>query len=730
MKKFLIGCFLLIVLGYGADYLYYYNGDLYLPQTGETVCLTGSDSDTLYLDTGSGPAAFEIRGVNLELSKPGAFASDGAITEEEYLRWFEQIQALGANTIRIYTVANPAFYEAFYQYNVNNPDPLYLIHGAVIDDYLIHAQYSALDEDFYKPFLEECKDVVDVIHGRHKRAAEGGSLFPSRYSRDISPWVFGYILGVEWENNFIVFTNGSEAQVPQYEGTYLRTQNARSFEVVLAAIGDETIRYETEKYGAQRALAFTNWYATCPLEFSEAVKLGNEKFGSLDVNCIQATEAFTGGLFASYHVYPYHPEYILQEPETSDTPNIYLAYLTRLTKHHTMPVVIAEFGVPASRGMASYEQNRELGRDQGGINETRQGEALVSMYQDIRAAGCAGGIVYSWQDEWFRSAWNTIPTVDLDTSIFWRDYQTNEQCFGLLSFDPGEEQSICYVNGDRSDWQEEDLVTEQDGVRLSMKYDLEFIYFLVEQDGFSIDTDTLYIPIDTTEKSGSTTAAGLNLRMSEAADFVLQISGRENSRLLVQERYDAAAVLYGSQLRRSFNPFVNPPAKDSDRFNQILLPLLEKDYYFNRGGNLTTDWVEVTFWDYYSSTASGYSMLTQSYETGKLTYGNADPAAADFDSLADFCAGDGFVEIRLPWQLLNFADPSTMRIHDDYYERYGVEYLSISSIRVGVGDGRKTIEMAELPMKKLGRKPEYHERLKESYYILQDHWTAESARTG
>ena len=35
---------------------------------------------------------------------------------------------------------------------------------------------------------------------------------------------------------------------------------------------------------------------------------------------------------------------------------------------------------------------------------------------------------------------------------------------------------------------------------------------------------------------------------------------------------------------------------------------------------------------------------------------------------------------------------------------------------------KNTIQMAEFPMKKLGRTPEYHERLKESYYILQDFW--------
>ncbi|MFR5195955.1 MAG: hypothetical protein ACLTEX_11700, partial [Eggerthella lenta] len=77
----------------------------------------------------------------------------------------------------------------------------------------------------------------------------------------------------------------------------------------------------------------------------------------------------------------------------------------------------------------------------------------------------------------------------------------------------------------------------------------------------------------------------------------------------------------------------------------------------------------------------------ESYETGKLVYGDANPAHENFDSMADFCYGDGFVEIKLPWQLLNFSNPSDMQIHDDYYEHYGVENMKIDRMYVGVGDG-------------------------------------------
>lgn len=721
MKKFLIICLVLILAYFAGDYLYYYTGTLYPPYIGEVTCYTGTDSESLYLDQGNGLEVFDLKGVNLGLGKPGNFATDYAITKEEYLLWFGQIQELGANTIRIYTIAHPTFYEAFYQYNVNNPQPLYLIHGIWADDYLINSCYSAFDEKFYEPFLEKCKDVVDIVHGRHKQTADNRVL-PFHYSRDISPWVYGYILGIESEGDIVAFTNESESQAEQYQGEYLYTQNARNFEILLAAMGDRTIAYETKKYGSQRAVAFANWPSTCPLEFPENVKQAHKKYAQVDANDIHATKAFMGGLFAAYHIYPYYPEYVLYEQETSDTENTYLAYLTRLNEHHTLPVVIAEFGVPASRGMAAYEQNRELGRDQGNINETQQGEALVSLYRDIKTSGCAGGIVFNWQDEWYKRTWNTIPTVDLANTVYWSDYQTNEQCFGLLSFDPGKEESICYVDGDRSDWTDGDVVTEQNGYRLSMKYDVKFIYFLVEKEGFHIDRDCLYIPIDTTWKSGSTVADNLKLTATEPMDFVIQIDGKDNSRLWVQERYNTCTALYGNQIKRFFNQYLNPPAADSTQFQTVQLILHELDYY------MSDEIIE--FWDYNFNDPYLCYTLAQTYETGKLTYGNANPDREEFDSLADFCAGEGFVEIKLPWQLLNFADPSTMRIHDDYYERYGVEYLSVGDIRVGVGDGTETVQMAEFPMKKLGRSPEYHERLKQSYYILQEYWTAEPLNAG
>ena len=88
-----------------------------------------------------------------------------------------------------------------------------------------------------------------------------------------------------------------------------------------------------------------------------------DKFASVDVEHIVATDEARGGMFASYHVYPYFPDYGRYVEELSgvvdDTGqvNTYYAYLRSLVEHHSMPVVIAEFGIPAARGVAQQDHN-------------------------------------------------------------------------------------------------------------------------------------------------------------------------------------------------------------------------------------------------------------------------------------------------------------------------------------------------------------------------------------
>lgn len=813
MKKFIIACCCLIALAAAGVYGYFGYGIRFLPvfgqpaeisapfvQTGKTIYKAGPDG-TL--------EPFEIKGVDLGAGQPGNFATDYAITKETYLRWFSQIQAMGANTIRIYIVLGSDFYEAFYEYNKGNPDPLYLIHGVWLNDYANNSHMSGFDREYLDVFKEDVRTMLDVIHGQ--RPIELGRLAGTgTYTKDISPWVIGFILGVEWEPPTVAYTNLADDDRTNFAGEYLYTDEGTvPFLNMLAEVGNEALRYETDRYRQQHLVAFSNWPQTDPNEFPELIAAYFGKYTALDVDLVHASDKVKSGMFASYHIYPYHPDFLRYIPEyasqvdESGNVNTYYAYLRLLNEHHKLPVVISEFGVPSSRGRASTDANTY--RNQGGLTETEQAYAIAQCYKDIKDAGCAGCIVFSWQDEWFKRSWNTWANVDLLKTPYWSDCQTNEQNYGLLAFDPGDSRSACYVDGDDEEWADADVIGSFGGETISAKYDEKFVYLMVR--GADIGKDRpLYLPIDTNQAVGSTTARGTNvthdleedllaviddetvrtqvervldgesdvtlrkladalskaedvaegefsvteeeaaepayqlavallehvvatdaledafetaLEFDRAADFLVVIDGESDSRLLVQERYEAIRATSLFQLTGE-DPYADPPKKDSDLFKPVYMELNTLGIRVADG-----DAVESVIELDLNNLARENQRYLDVYETGRLTYGNANPSSADFNSLADFMFGDDFVEIKIPWQLLNFSNPSEMQVHDDYYERYGVENLAIDSMWVGAGDGEASIPLFELPLEGWGTDVTAHERLKLGYFIMQDIWTGE-----
>ena len=143
---------------------------------------------------------------------------------------------------------------------------------------------------------------MDVLHGERDLSLGRGTGSGS-FRMDVSPWVIGYILGVEWEDVTVAYTNEKYAGDPaytSYTGTYLTTtQDATAFEAMLARVGDEIIRYETERYHQQRLIAFSNWPTTDPFCYSVVTTYFRTKFTSVNVEHIQPTDAFLSGYFAS-----------------------------------------------------------------------------------------------------------------------------------------------------------------------------------------------------------------------------------------------------------------------------------------------------------------------------------------------------------------------------------------------------------------------------------------------
>ena len=117
----------------------------------------------------------------------------------------------------------------------------------------------------------------------------------------------------------------------------------------------------------------------------------------------------------------------------------------------------------------------------------------------------------------------------------------------------------------------------------------------------------MFIPIDTTPKTGSTYCKNYGLRFDRAVDFVLAIDGRDNSRLLVQERYEVLRAMFYHETHDA-DAYLDPPDADTPLFKPIELMLQTATPL------LTGNW----------------QASSETYETGDLAYGNANPVVARF----------------------------------------------------------------------------------------------------
>ncbi|MCI8484144.1 MAG: family 2 glycosyl transferase [Lachnospiraceae bacterium] len=621
-------------------------------------------------------------GVNIGAGKPGAFPGEFAITKDDYLRWFRQISEMHADTIRVYTVLMPEFYEALAEYNAAAENPLYFIQGVYNNEEDISNICDAYGEDskITKDWIAMCETIVDVVHGNAVIDPVPGNA-SGTYTADVSQYLLGWILGIEWQPDFVINTDESNPDKNVFEGKYLYTEEATPFEAFLASGMDACIAYETENYKMQHPTAFANWVTTDPLSHPGEPNPEMEDAVSVDAEHVKAKPEFKAGLFTSYHVYPYYPEMMRYAPEllTEDPKNPYKHYLNDLNSYHTMPVVISEFGVPASRGITHLAH--DPGFNQGGLTEEEQGNAIVSMLSDIIETGCAGACVFIWQDEWFKRTWNTMDYTDGEIRPYWCDVQTSEQFFGLLSFDPGE-QPVCVVDGDDKEWEGEEPLLVSGNTELYVRSDEAYVYLMIRG-----DNDNINITLDTIENQGNSEYGG--------ADFSLELKGTEESRLLIDPYYDVNYWLYTTGLyaeNKILEVKEGYAEPDSNKFEAIYLML-------NRPVLLT----------------DGTLVETEQIETGRLRHGNADPDSSDYNSRADFCIKDQVTEIRLPWLLLNIPKPNVKMRIANLYANDEITYEAIDHINFAIGDESAPYLWEEWMM------PTYRERLKQSYYILQDY---------
>ena len=653
---------------------------------------------------------FFIKGVNMGAAKPGCFPGEMGISKSDYKRWFKEIAAMNANAIRVYTILGPAFYEAFYEYNMFTRKPLYLFHGVWNNEEAISKFQNAYQPEITDEFKSEICDLIDVLHGEKTIPARFGHA-SGTYNWDVSPYVAGYILGIEQDAGFVISTNEKNSQVKSFNGDFLYTKDASPYECWLAEIGDYAIGYEHRKYNTQRPVSWTNWITTDPLQHLSDPDRYMEDAVSVNIEHIGVKSGFQAGLFASYHIYPYYPEFMSYDPvytkyiDEKGKVNPYEAYLRDIHAYHSVPLLVAEFGIPSSRGCT--HENILTGYNQGFVTEKQAGEDIADMFDSIVASGCCGGLVFSWQDEWSKRSWNTMDYDLPDRRSFWSNPQASEQCYGILSFDPGAGKSVCYVDGNIGEWSTVRPLAHMNGLHLYAMSDEKYVYFLVRDDGQNIETSKYAIAVSGQKDQGNYTFKMEGLVFHHPASQCIIIHGKDDSAVYVDAYYDVFYRQYS--LLSDLNIVERNEAfevKNSGIFNPINLVL-------RRGLDFPL---------------TGLHLPASFYETGKLLFGNANPRSETYNSLADFFINpkNRSIEIRIPWQLLNVADPSTKTVMGDLYthEQFNINPVHIDGfnlelyrIDTGVTEGGSGFYSWK-PWEKV----HYHERLKESYNTIKDNF--------
>ena len=636
---------------------------------------------------------FFVKGVDIGAAKPGFWPGEFGISEEDYLRWFHMIGELNANTIRVYVPQMPGFYNALLTYNIQVDQPLYLLQGIYMNEELIVAHRNAFQDELLNIFYRDIAHTIDIIHGNATVEKLPGNA-GGEYRADVSAYVIGYLPGIEFSADFVLGTNEQNPEKTSFSGTYVKTENASPFEVFLAEAQEYMIDYEQAHYSVQRPIAITNWITTDPLPHPGEPNPGMEDAASVDVEHIKATDAYTAGFFASYHVYPYYPDMMSYDPAyiSGENPNPYRAYLTELNAYHTMPVLVAEFGIPTSRGKTHV--NAVTGFDQGNIEESRQGEMLVSMMNDIRSVGCMGGLIFSWQDEWFKRTWNTTDQEEAERRPYWHSVESPEKCFGLLAFDPGETLAVK-IDGETDDWSGSDVVSESGGLCLSVQSDEAYLYFMIDLGTTPFGQDTIYIAADTIADQGNLSFGAL--RFAQGADFLIQLHQQSDSVMLVDPYYDVFQYQYAVQSK-----LVEPIEHQQDIYSGTFVPLYAA---MSRALELPNTQEVIPF---------------SKFDAGKLTYGISDTDSPAFNSLADFYAKDGVVELRIPWLLFNVRDPGTRNIIANWNKTGSVTGQSVESFAFAVCSDQSadTVQFGAYNWQSWDL-PTYHERLKKSYPIVQ-----------
>ncbi len=648
---------------------------------------------------------FYILGANLGPAAPGYFPGSPPLQGSYYTQWLRFAEQANANVVRAYTLLPPAFYRAF-RHHVNGGGKLRLYQQIWVGD---PPGKDLYDTSFVEETKREIRYVVDALHGRGDippKYARGSGV----YENNIAEHVAALLLGRELEASVALRTDLLNPGKNKFEGKYITVSSGTPTEVWFAEMLDYLVGYQADTYNWQHPVAIVNWPPLDPLRHPTEASLVEEvrirtrrgealaqpteveddnDTASIDESKFRATGAFAAGLFASYHVYPYYPDFLILDPQylnarDSQGPNPMFGYLRRLQEKIPHPLVVTEYGIPNSIGISHFHP---YGWHHGGHSEQGQADLLIRLTRSIREAGCAGSVVFALIDEWYKHNWLTVDFEQpLDRTPLWINELDPEKRYGLVGFRTSQWKLF---GSDATAWSGERRIYQASGASpegvptvesVQVAGDEAFLYLRLNLNCLDCrgpgrrpdgkpDFDQAAFAVAINTAPG---LAGLeqlpfgNLTMPNGANFLLYLRDTGHARLLVADNYNPYRIMgkgVGGETELGYRRGLAITRDARGSFDEFIVETNRQRY--GRDGSVYRG---------------------QRYSRSTLRYGSGNPSSPDYDSLAEWYAdvNQRAITVRLPWGKLLVTDPSSSQVFFGIQESLRVRAAPTSGLDLAV----------------------------------------------
>jgi hypothetical protein len=516
---------------------------------------------------------------------------------------------------------------------------------------------------------------------------------------------------------------------------------------------DTLVAYETTRYRTQRPVAYTNWPTLDPMRHPTEATVAAEvalrtlqgewlaslpreyenDTAGLDATLLRPTPAFRAGVFAAFHAYPYYPDFMVLDSaygqaRSSEGPSHYFGYLQDLkARHPNLPVLIAEYGMPASRAVAHLQPQ---GWHHGGHTEAAMAEIDARLTREIAEAGMAGGVLFAWMDEWFKRNWLVTDfEVPVDRNRLWLNRLDPEQMYGVIAMDPVPAVAGAGVAERAAAWRRvPPLLSTRDG-SLRAAADAGALWLRFEPTG--APPDEVQIGFDIVDSlAGAFALHGQEAPRSPVGlEMVVQVRG-DTAHVLVEaavQQWEIRSVRRDVERTGLRTPsFAGPPAglftgRWEQEYRRPLRPVARERGEF-RPPRVVSNRLRFG--------RDGMEYAAAGYDRGILRQGPLPDG--DWERTPD-----GALEIRVPWLLLNVSDPSGRHVLLDPPTARGTDAFGVTQVGdVGVTLGvRRGSRWSTVPANAAARysweaweEPKWVARRRPAFGVMRATWRALEAR--